>query len=248
MFEAARAGDSAAREELVKRYMPLARHLARRYPRFSEPAEDLEQVACLALVKAVDGFDPSRGTGFSSYAVPCISGAIKRHFRDHGWAVRVPRELQLLALRIKRLDEERFAATGRHATVAELAEDADVDVDAVLEAREAHRALFSDSLDRPRHVEDDEAPALIDTLGDSDPALVQVLDSAALDSVLALLDERDRTLVELYYREELTQTEIGRRLGCSQMHVSRLLRSAVARMQAITRRERQIRARLGEAA
>lgn len=232
-FEAARAGDGHAREQLIENYMPLARHLARRYPRSSEPIEDLEQVACLALVRAFDGFDPARGTAFSSYAVPCISGAIKRHFRDHGWAVRVPRELQELALRIKLIDEERLAEIGRHPTVAELAEAAGVDVEAVLEAREAHHALQSESLDRPRGSDEDEDSSLVATLGQRDPELARVVDRAGLDGMLALLDERDRTIVELYYREELTQSEIGERLGYSQMHVSRLLRAAVARLEKI---------------
>ena len=247
LFEAAHAGDGAARDELVTSYLPLARHLARRYRRSSEPLEDLEQVACLALIKAVDGFDPARATAFSSYAVPCIAGALKRHFRDHGWAVRVPRSLQELALRVQQLDDNHLAETGRHATAAELAEAADVDIETVLEAREAHRALHSDSLDQPRRVDDEEF-SLVDTLGDCDPALVQVMDSVALDSVLALLDERDRTIVQLYYREELTQNEIGQRLGYSQMHISRLLRSAIAQMQALAPPQGQGRTRLGRAA
>jgi RNA polymerase sigma-B factor len=165
--------------------------------------------------------------------VPCISGAIKRYFRDSVWAVRVPRELQELALRIKRLDEEHFAETGRHATAAELAEAADVDVEAVLEAREAHRALQSASLDRPRRGEEDEAGSLVDTLGERDPELARVVDRVGFDSMLASLDERDRLIVRLYYRDELTQAEIGDRLGYSQMHISRLLRAAVSRLETI---------------
>jgi RNA polymerase sigma-B factor len=246
LFNAARGGDRRARDELITRYMPLAESLARRYRRSSEPREDLEQVACLALVKAVDAFDVDRGTAFSSYAVPCISGAIKRYFRDHGWAVRVPRELQELALTIQRLDERHFGEAGRHATATELAATAGVDVEDILEAREAQRALYSDSLDQHRRCEDGDDASLLDTLGESDPELDRAVDRAALDSVLAQLDDRQRLIVELYYRDELTQAEIGRRIGCSQMHVSRLLRTAVTEMGTIAPAENRVR--LGRAA
>jgi RNA polymerase sigma-B factor len=210
--------------------MPLAENLARRYRRSSEPREDLEQVACLALVKAVDAFDVERGTAFSTYAVPCISGALKRYFRDHGWAVRVPRGLQELALTVQRLDERLFAMAGRHPTATELAAEAGVEVEDILDAREAQRALYSDSLDQRRRCEEGDDGSLVDTLGESDVELDRAVDRAALESVLAQLDARQRLIVELYYRDELTQTEIGRRIGCSQMHVSRLLRAAVAQM------------------
>ena len=123
---------------LVERFLPLARQLARRYQGGSEPLEDLEQVASLALVRAVDGFDPTRGTAFSSYAVPSIAGAIKRHFRDHGWSVRVPRELQELSLRVERLSRELDTATGRPPSTAEVAASAGVDVEQVVAARVAY--------------------------------------------------------------------------------------------------------------
>jgi len=247
LFAAARGGDGRARDELIKRYMPLARQLASRYRSSSEPREELEQVACLELVKAVDRFDVGRGTSFSSYAVPCVSGAIKRYFRDHGWAVRVPRELQELALRVERLDERLFAEAGRHPTATQLAAAAGAEVEEVLEAREAHRALYSDSLHQPSRSEpDDGQVSLLDTLGDFDFELARVVDRAALDSVVAQLDERERLIVQLYYRYELTQTEIGRRVGYSQMHVSRLLRAAVAKMRALAPPER--RTKLGRAA
>jgi RNA polymerase sigma-B factor len=170
---------------------------------------------------------------FSTYAVPCISGAIKRHFREHGWAVRVPRDLQELTLKIQRLDERHFGEAGRHATATELAAAAGVEVEDILEAREAQRALYSDSLDQRRRCEEGDDASLVETLGESDLELDRAVDRAALDSVLAQLDDRRRLIVELYYRDELTQTEIGQRIGCSQMHVSRLLRAAVAQMRAI---------------
>ena len=217
----------------MERFLPLARSLARRYSGGSEPLEDLEQVACLALVRAVDGFDPTRGTAFTSYAVPSIAGAIKRHFRDNGWSVRVPRDLQELALRVERISEDLLAEGGHAATAARIAERAGdgIEVEDVLEAREAFRALHSDSLDRPRQArDDDDAASLLDTLGDSDLEIGRAHDRAALAAVLDTLDERDRTIIHLYYQDELTQAEIGRRLGYSQMHVSRLLRQAVERL------------------
>jgi RNA polymerase sigma-B factor len=224
-------GDPRAREAAVARFLPLARSLARRYSGGSEPLEDLEQVAYLALVRAVDGFDPTRGTAFTSYAVPSIAGAIKRHFRDTGWSVRVPRDLQELALRVERVSDELVSETGHGPTAAQIAASAGIEVEDVLEAREAFGALHSDSLDQPRGARDDEdAGSLLDTLGDADLELGRAHDRAALHSVLDTLDERDRTIIHLYYNEELTQAEIGRRLGYSQMHVSRLLRQAVERL------------------
>jgi RNA polymerase sigma-B factor len=224
-------GDPRAREAAIARFLPLARSLARRYRGGSEPLDDLEQVACLALVKAVDGFDPTRGTAFTSYAVPCIAGALKRHFRDCGWSVRVPRDLQELALRVERINQELFAETGEPPGAREIAERAGLSAEAVFEAREAFRALRSDSLDQPRkahEAEDDES--LIDSLGVADLELDRAIERAALGSLLATLDEREQRIVALYYEEDMTQAEIGARMGISQMHVSRLLRQAVERL------------------
>jgi len=237
-LEYQRTGSRRDRDVLIERFMPLARSLARRYRRGPEPLEDLEQVACLALLRAVDGFDPSRGLAFSSYAVPSITGALKRHYRDCGWSVRMPRDLQELALRIERFNEEAWATTGAAPTPAQIAERAGVSVEAVIEAREAHQALRADSLDQPlRSSEDDSGASLLDTLGSGDVAFQRAFDRVALDTLLATLDERDRTIVRLYYREELTQAEIGRRLGLSQMHVSRLLRQATAQLADTAARE-----------
>ncbi len=243
-------GDPRAREAAVGRFLPLARSLARRYSGGSEPLEDLEQVACLALVRAVDGFDPTRGTAFTSYAVPSIAGAIKRHFRDNGWSVRVPRDLQELALRVERVSNDLLAETGHTPTASQIAERSGVDVEDVLEAREAFRALHSDSLDQPRGARDDEdTGSLLDTLGDADLELGRAHDRTALNSVLDTLDERDRTIIGLYYHDELTQAEIGRRLGYSQMHVSRLLRQAVERLRlAASQHEDQVTRQVAAAA
>ncbi len=223
--------DPRLREQLVTRYLPLARSLARRFASGGEPLEDLEQVAALALVKAVDGFDAERGTAFSSYAVPSIAGAIKRHFRDHGWSVRVPRELQERAMRVHQLEQELSGALGEAPTVAELAEATALGAEHVLEARVAYRALHASSLDAPTQDADGDAPSLVETMGGEDDGYSTVLDRSTLDSLLGGLDARDRAIVELYFREELTQSEIGERLGYSQMHISRLLRRAVGELE-----------------
>jgi RNA polymerase sigma-B factor len=226
-----RTGNRAVRETLIERYLPLARSLARRYVRGGEPLDDLEQVASLALIKAVDGYDGERGTAFSSYAVPSIVGALKRHYRDSGWSVRPPRELQERALQVRRLNDELAAATGSPPTAAQLAEHAGLDVETVLEAWEAYRALHSESLDRPRSLGDDQdAGTLMDTIGGRDVEIRRAFERVTLDALLDTLDERERSIVRLYYQEELTQAEIGDRLGYSQMHVSRLLRRAVAQL------------------
>ena len=236
-----RSGSRRDRDALVERFMPLARSLARRYRRGPEPLEDLEQVAALALLKAVDGFDPSRELAFSSYAVPSIAGALKRHYRDCGWSVRMPRDLQELALRTERFNEEAWATTGAAPTATQIAERAGVSVEAVIEAREAHLALRADSLDQPLHSSEDDAGAtLIDTLGARDVDYERAFDRVVLDSLLATLDERDQTIVRLYYRDELTQSEIGDRLGLSQMHISRLLRHATAQLVAAAGAESKV--------
>lgn len=232
LFEALRAsGARGDRDVLVERFLPLARQLARRYQGGSEPLEDLEQVASLALVRAVDGFDPARGTAFSSYAVPSIVGAIKRHFRDHGWSVRVPRDLQELSLRVERLSQELHTDTGRPPSTAEVAASAGVEVERVVAARVAYRALHSDSLDAPRRSDaDDDGDSLLDTMGDADANFEGALVRSDLDAVINTLEVRDRLIVRLYFQGELTQSEIGVRLGLSQMQISRLLRNAVKQL------------------
>jgi RNA polymerase sigma-B factor len=225
-----RTRDPRARDVLVERYLPLARSLARRYRRSSEPLEDLEQVACLALVKAVDGFDPTRDTAFSSYAVPSIAGAIKRHFRDFGWSLRMPRDLQELALRVEKVSEELSSPTGAAPTAGDIAQHVGVGVEDVLEAREAYRSLHAVSLDQPQRSEGEDSESLVHTLAAEDTEIPNADDRVMLDSLLATLDPRSEQIVRLYYQHDLTQTEIGRQLGYSQMHVSRLLRQAVTQL------------------
>jgi RNA polymerase sigma-B factor len=219
--------DRAARDTVIERYLPLARSLARRYTRGAEPVEDLEQVASLALIKAIDTYDPDRGTAFSSYAVPSIAGALKRHYRDVGWSVRPPRRVQELALEVRQIYDELSAAHGSAPTAAAVAAYAGVSVEEVLEARAAYSALYSESLDRPRNLGDGEAGTLSDTLGARDEEIRRAFERVTLEALIGTLDTRQRTVVKLYYQEELTQSQIGRQLGYSQMHVSRLLRRAV---------------------
>ena len=218
------------RAALIERHLPLARSLARRYARGGEPLEDLEQVASLALINAIDRFDPDRGTAFSSYAVPNIAGSLKRHYRDAGWAVRPPRALQELALTVHRLTDELTASTGSPPMTAHMAEQAGVSVEDVLEARLAYRSLYSESLDQPRSSQGDDDGALIDTIGDRDGEIRRAFERVTLEALLDTLDERSRELVRLYYQQELTQSEIGERLGYSQMHISRLLHRAVEQL------------------
>jgi RNA polymerase sigma-B factor len=223
--EFAQTRSRTSRDALIERYLPLARSLARRLRHGAEPLEDLEQVASVALIRAIDSFDPGRGTAFSSYAVPSIAGALKRHFRDTGWSVRPPRHLQELALRVHRVEDELAASTGSPPTAAQISEYLDVAVEDVLEARAAYGGLYSESLDRPSRPGDDrDGGALLDTIGRRDEEIRRVFESVTLDALLEMLGAREREIVRLYYRDELTQAEIGERLGLSQMHISRLLR------------------------
>jgi RNA polymerase sigma-B factor len=219
--------DPALRNALVERFMPLARHLARRYPSGAE-REDVLQVASLALVKAVERFDPGRGTAFASFATPTILGEIKRYFRDYGWAVRVPRELQDRSVRVDRVSERLTARLGRAPTAAELADALGARLEDVLEALASDSAHHPVPLDRRPRDNGDDAPAPfagVDERGFSD-----VEDVVEVDSLLDRLPERERVVVQLRFREDLLQREIADRVGMSQMHVSRLLSKAMADM------------------
>jgi RNA polymerase sigma-B factor len=222
-------GDEVAREELIRRFLPLARQLARRYERGDEQLDDLVQVASVGLVKAVERFDPSRGTAFSSFAVPTIAGELKRHFRDKGWAIKVPRDLQELARRVDRTTDRLVHDLGRTPTAAEIADDLEITLEQVLDAREAATAYRADSLDRPSG-DDHDAASVVDTLGAPEPGYLQAERSATLQSMMSVLDDREREILRLRFAEDLTQAEIGERVGVSQMHVSRLLRRAVTRL------------------
>jgi RNA polymerase sigma-B factor len=225
-----RDNDPVAREQLVERFLPLARQLARRYQRGGEQLDDLTQVASLGLLKAIDRFDPARETAFSSFAVPTILGELKRHFRDKGWAVRVPRDLQEMAVRVDRIADEMSREIGRAPTPAEIAERTGATLEQVLEAREASAAYRAVSLDRPRSDDEDEGDSYADAFGADDPGYGLAEDAATVDRLMRVLSEREREVLRLRFEEDLTQSEIGQRVGVSQMHVSRLIRQSIARL------------------
>ena len=229
LFARYRGGDLAAREELAQRFLPLARRLARRYHRGAEPLDDLVQVASVGLLKAIDRFDPDRGIAFSSFAVPTISGELKRYFRDKGWALKVPRDLQERAQCVDRTTDRLVRELGCVPTVADVARALEITPEQVLEAREAATAYRADSLDRPCH-DDEDAATVGDALGADEPGYAQAEHAATLDAMMRILSDREREVLRLRFGEDLTQLEIGSRLECSQMHVSRLMRRALARL------------------
>jgi RNA polymerase sigma-B factor len=218
----------ATRAALVERYLPLAQHLARRYPAGGE-REDLLQVASLGLLKAIDRYDPSRGMAFSSFAVPTILGELKRYFRDHGWSVRPPRDVQELSGRLNSAADRLTAQLRRAPTPHELAGECGVSVEQVLEAYAAATAHHPVALDRPRNGEADAEPA--GGLGREDPGLAGVENALAFESLLAVLPERERLILDLRFRQDWRQREIGEHLGLSQMHVSRLIRQSLTALQ-----------------
>ena len=233
LLERAHRGDAAAREQLVQRFLPLARQLARRYQRGGEPLDDLIQVASLGLLKSIDRFDPSRETAFSSFAVPTILGELKRHFRDKGWSVRVPRDLQELAVKLEPLSEELARELGRAATPAEIAQRAGVTLEQVMEAREAAGAYRAVSLDRPHDDDDESGDGAGVVYGIEDPGFSVAEDAATVQHLMRVLNDREREVLRLRFEEDLTQAEIGERVGVSQMHVSRIIRQAITRLREV---------------
>jgi RNA polymerase sigma-B factor len=226
--------DRASRDALVERFLPLARGLARRYGRSSEPFEDLLQVASLGLLKAVDRFDPRRGSSFPSFAVPTILGEMRRHFRDCGWAVHVPRQAQERALKVRDADERLTGAQGRAPTVGQLAEYLELDVEDVLDALAAIQAYETLPLDGPRSRIEEEAMApYSESLGREDERYELVELDATVASALVSIPARERTILRLRFFDDLTQTEIAHRVGVSQMQVSRLLRRSLGRLRAL---------------
>lgn len=216
----ARLPDPDAREQLVISYHPLAEYLARRFQGRGEPLEDLTQVATLALIKAIDRFDPGREVKFTTYATATIVGEIKRHFRDKGWAIRVPRRLQEAGLRVSKIIPELNQTLGRSPSVREIAERAGLEEEEVIEAMDAAHAYTAASLDAPA---EDLGSAPIDELGAEDPAIEFLEEWTALAPALEALPAREKRLIYLRFVRGLSQTEIAGKLGISQMHVSRLL-------------------------
>src|SRR4051794_32648697 len=227
--------DPVDRELLVERFLPLARQLARRYQRPEEPFDDLFQVACLGLVKAIDRFDLSRDVAFSSYAVPTILGEIKRYFRDRTWSVRVPRDLQELALRVDRKVSELSTDLRRQPTVSEIAEAVGIEEEDVLEALEASGAYRATSLSTPRGNEDEAGETLGDTVGTSEEGFGLAENRATLEQLMRAVTPREREVLRLRFEEDLTQAEIGERIGVSQMQVSRIIRQSIARLRTVAR-------------
>lgn len=223
----ARDRDGPAQAALVERFMPLARQLARRYYG-REDLEDLEQVAAIGLLKAMDRFDPDRGLAFSTFAFPTILGELRRHFRDRGWMVRVPRELQKLAGRIDRLSEELLGELGRTPTVPELADRAAVTTEQVIEALQAATARRALSLDQPRR--DTEEGEIGRELAVEEPGFAMVEDAVMLEDLMQILSERERLILMLRFRDDRVQSQIADLTGLTQMHVSRLIRDAIERL------------------
>jgi len=222
--------DPVDREMLVERFLPLARSLATRYTSRGEPFDDIFQVASLALVKAIDRYDPDRGGAFSSYAVPTIVGEIKRHFRDRTWAVRVPRDLQELALRVDKTARELEGDLHRKPTVPELAERLALSDEEVLEALQATRAYRFTSLDAPRDEEDEDRATVGTTIGTEDEQFAHAELRATLRKLAVVLTPRERMVLRLRYEGDLTQREIGEQIGISQMQISRILRQALDKL------------------
>jgi RNA polymerase sigma-B factor len=227
-------GDKRAREELIERFLPLARKLARRYAGPREPFEDLMQVASLGLVKAVDRFDTQRGTAFSSFAVPTILGELKRYFRDLGWSVHVPRGAQEQALKVEEAQQHLTSRTGHPPSVQELAEYLEMSMEDVLDALETAGAHHSTSLDAPRDEGEEESGSLADAFGQEDDHYELVDASVTISAAARQLSARERRVLVLRFVEDMTQTQIAEAIGVSQMQVSRILRRALSRLRELT--------------
>jgi RNA polymerase sigma-B factor len=222
-----RTREPALREELAMRYSDLAEGLARRYANRGERLEDLEQVARLGLLKALDGFDDIRGTSFRAYAEPTILGELRRHFRDKRWAMRVPRDLKEAMPRIRRAIDDLSTDLGREPQPAEVADKAGMEEEEVLEVLEAADTSRPASLDAPVASGEPEAATVGELVGAEDEHFDQTEWGVMLEARLEALDDRDREVLYLRFVEDLTQNEIGERIGVSQMQVSRILRSAL---------------------
>ena len=221
--------DQRARAQLVDRFMPLARKLARRYAG-REPFDDLLQVASIGLLKAIDRFDPGHGAAFSSFAMPTILGELKRHFRDTGWFVHVPRGAQELALKVQQAEERLSARSGRSQSVQELAQYMEIGVEEVIDALEAGAAHHSTPLEAPVDRRDGERTTLADTFGAEDDRFELIDARVTLGAVAGELSERERLVLTRYFFEDQTQSQIAEEIGISQMQVSRILSRTVGRL------------------
>jgi RNA polymerase sigma-B factor len=221
-------GDERARDQLVEENLPLVRAIARRYAGKGEPLDDLIQVGSIGLIKAIDRFDLERGVTLQTYAVPTIVGEIKRHFRDRGWAMHVPRRLKELNLKLSKLIEELSGELGRSPTIEELAKASDTEEEEVVEALESGYAYSTEPLTLPG--DDDTELDRLHRLGRVDEGFAIAEDRSLLDHGFEALDERERRIVQLRFVDGLTQSQIAHEIGISQMHVSRLIRRALETM------------------
>jgi RNA polymerase sigma-B factor len=229
--EYAQTRDEAAREEIVRRFLPFARSLAMRYSGGVEPTEDLVQVASLGLVAALQRFDPDRGVPFAAFAGPTILGELRRHFRDRVWTLRVPRGLQERIRDVEGAIAKLSHELERSPTVAELAELLDITEADVLESFEATVARRTVSLDQPSPAADQSEPApMAERIGRNDPGYELVEDREAIEASAGILDDTEREILRLRFEEDLTQSKIAERVGYSQMHVSRILRRALGKL------------------
>jgi RNA polymerase sigma-B factor len=235
----AESRDPTIREELVRRNMPFAKRLALRYRGASESFDDLLQVANLGLLNAVDRFDPERGIPFTAFASPTILGELKRHFRDRVWTVRVPRGLHDRMAEVDKAITELTKSLQRSPSVGEIAARLEVEQTDVLEVMEANHNRRPLSLDRPAGPEDSDESAPTEWIGDEDAGFELVEGRIALDAALPHLDERERLVLRLRFVEDMTQSQIAEQIGHSQMHVSRILRRALARIREQIREQRQ---------
>jgi RNA polymerase sigma-B factor len=228
-------GDRSARDALIERFLPLAHRLARRYANVGEPYEDLFQIASLGLVKAVERFEPERGYAFSTFAVPTIVGELKRYFRDSSWALHVDRGAKERARQITDAQHELQTRTGRTPTVRELALYLERSEEQILDGLQTAAAYEAISLDAPaKSTDDDDQVSRLELIGEPDERLERIDEAATLFAAARHLPRRERQVLYLRFGEDLPQTEIARRVGVSQMHVSRLLRSALARLRELT--------------
>ncbi|MBA2475299.1 MAG: SigB/SigF/SigG family RNA polymerase sigma factor [Actinobacteria bacterium] len=223
-------GDLAAREQLIERYMSLVRSLARRYAYRGEQLDDLVQIGSIGLIKAIDRFDLNRGVELTTYATPNIIGEIKRHFRDKGWSVRVPRGLQELNVQLSRLVEQLTVELSRSPTIPELAKAAGVEEEQVLEALESGRAYSSLSLSTGGGSDEDGELDPLESIGELEHEYEVSEDRAVLAPGFRVLDDRERTILHLRFFKGLTQSQIAQQVGISQMHVSRLIRRSLEKI------------------
>ena len=224
-------GDEEARDQLIVSHLNLVRFLASKFKNRGEPLDDLVQVGTIGLIKAIDRFDPERGLEFTTYATPTILGEIKRHFRDKGWSIRVPRRLQELSAKVNQATEELTVELQRSPSVEEIAAKLGVSAEEILEAMESSGAYTSVSLEAGGSSEDDEAPALIDRLGSVDEDLDASDDRMVIDDAIRDFSPREQEIVRMRFIDGLTQVEIAKRLGVSQVQVSRLLRRTLRKIQ-----------------